>query len=288
MNKGISGAVISSTRPAITSTGNSSTENATGSMAAAAMAGRYLAKKPSSASTWSTTALASTPEAWPRLQCGPLSTRRSNRARRTWRLIRSAAMAPARSPAQAIQARTSISAAMPRMPPSRSERGACRAMAASSTLASSQAWITSSTPPASGAAPASSRGGRADPARRFNHCDCPREGLRSASAGSCSRLLARPAAMAASSTLASSQAWITSSTPPARRARRQQQGRPRRSRQTLQPLRLPREGLRSASAGSCSRLLARPAADVSRMLTLRRAWRAGHANGPRAVRTTWR
>ena len=45
---------------------------------------------------------------------------------------------------------------------------------------------------------------------------------------------------------------------------------------------------RSASAGSCSRLLARPAADVSRMLTLRRAWRAGHANGPRAVRTTWR
>lgn len=51
MNKGISGAVINNTNPAITSTGSSNTENATGSSAAAAMAGRYLAKKPSSAST---------------------------------------------------------------------------------------------------------------------------------------------------------------------------------------------------------------------------------------------
>ncbi|MNU05856.1 hypothetical protein D3C86_1330740 [compost metagenome] len=68
MNSGIKGAVISSTRPAITSTGNNSTEKATGSIAAAAIAGRYLAKKPSSASTWSTTALASSPDAFPRLQ----------------------------------------------------------------------------------------------------------------------------------------------------------------------------------------------------------------------------
>ncbi|KAG1249200.1 hypothetical protein G6F65_019217 [Rhizopus arrhizus] len=68
MNSGISGAVISSTRPAITSTGSSNTENATGSMAAAAIAGRYLAKKPSSASTWSTTALANSPDALLRLQ----------------------------------------------------------------------------------------------------------------------------------------------------------------------------------------------------------------------------
>ena len=68
MKSGISGAVISSTRPAITSTGSSTTANATGSIAAAAIAGRYFAKNPSSASTWSTTALASSPDVLPRLQ----------------------------------------------------------------------------------------------------------------------------------------------------------------------------------------------------------------------------
>ncbi|CFP74174.1 Uncharacterised protein [Bordetella pertussis] len=62
MNRGISGALTSSSRPVITSTGSTTTAKATGSTAAAPMAGRYLAKKASSASTCSTMALASSPE----------------------------------------------------------------------------------------------------------------------------------------------------------------------------------------------------------------------------------
>ncbi|KAG0740649.1 hypothetical protein G6F24_016946 [Rhizopus arrhizus] len=106
--------------------------------------------------------------------------------------MRSAASAPARAPAQVMHARSSINPAMPRMLASNSWRGARRTMAASSTLASSQACTTSKAPLTSGAAPATIRGTLAALASAINHRDCSRGGFCKLADGSCSRVLAPP------------------------------------------------------------------------------------------------